>query len=63
MIFSGIMTILFFIGLPYVLGQVWKDTAGESSFSFRYLSGFFTVLAVFQLLSPVMIFLDIATHV
>lgn len=61
--FSLITTILFLIVLPYVLGQVWNGTVGESSVTFRYLSGFFSVLAIFELLSPTMIFLDIATHV
>ena len=61
--FSLITTILFFIVLPYVLGQVWNETVGESSFTFRYFSGFFSVLAIFELLSPAMILLHIATHV
>ena len=63
MMYSVIMTILFFGVLPYVVGYLWNGVANETGFIFRYLSGFFTILALFQLLSPTMIFFDVPTHV
>ena len=61
--FSIFTTILFFGILPLILGQAWKKTCPEGGFSFTYLSGFFTILAILELLSVPMIYKFVPVHI
>ena len=57
-----LISILFFIILPIIYGQVWKDVIRDGGVIFTYISGFFTVLAIFELISPIMILLSVPTN-
>lgn len=57
------MSILFFIVLPVILGLLWKDTLEGGGFVYAYLSGFFTIWAIFELLGVPMVFMYVPVHV
>lgn len=58
-----IMTIVLFFLLPMLLGQVWKDIYTDKNIIFTYISGFFSILAIFELLGPAMIYATVPFHV
>lgn len=63
LVYSIIMAILFFIVLPLVLGQLWNSVIDDGGVIFMYLSGFFTVLAIFQLVGVPMVFAFVPLHI
>lgn len=61
--YSVFMFILLFGIVPFVLGTLWKNVLKDGGVVFTYLSGFFTILALFELLGPAMMIAKIPVHI
>ncbi len=61
-LYNILMTCLFFIVLPLLYGQLWKNTVSDGMV-FQYISGFFTVLAVFEIAGIPMVLTKTPFHI
>lgn len=62
LLFSILVAILFLLVLPTVCGQLWKNVIRDGDVILTYIGGFFTELAMFELIGPAMIVLSLPAN-
>lgn len=62
-VYSIAMLIIFLVILPMIMGQIWRGTLKNGGVIFTYLSGFFTILAIFEVVGVPMAYLFVPLHV
>ncbi len=62
-LYSIIVSILFFIVLPQILGRIWKSIINGGGIVHTYISGFITIFAIFEVLGVPMVFAFVPLHI